>query len=439
MMETTRPDWVLVTEGFILTMNPSAHDGKLRDLEIDASGLESLGSILGGCVAVAGDRISYVGDIAGFESVHGPLSDHVVDHVGDRLVMPGLVDCHTHMAFAGSRQKEFLLRLRGASYMEIHRNGGGIGATTRAVRESSQGELAEAILRRLDRHLENGVTTCEIKSGYGLSTEHELMLLRAIESAGKCHPVDVVSSFMGAHSIAPEFKDDPKGYIDLLTSEMIPEVARLGLAEFCDVFCEKGVFDPRQSLRILMAAKGCGLGLKIHADEIVSYGGAELAAEVGAISAEHLLAASDRGLKMMASAGVTAALLPTTPLFLGKSNFAPARRMVELGVPVAIATDFNPGSSTNQSLFLSMSIACLAMRMTPAEAILGVTINGARAIGRERAVGHLSSGAQADILVLDVPDHLFLPYDLGGNRVSRVYKSGKSAYSSHRGIRGGSF
>jgi len=365
-----------------------------------------------------------VGKLEGFQERFGAPENFLVTDLGERLVMPGMVDCHTHMAFMGSRQKEFLLRLRGASYMEIHEQGGGIGYSTGAVRQSSQGDITQAILRRLDRHLENGITTCEIKSGYGLSTEHELMLLQAIGDAGRNHRVDVIPTFMGAHSVPAEYKKNPEAYIDLLTGEMLPAVAAQGLAGFCDVFCEKGVFSPDQSLRILLAARGCGMKLKIHADEIVSYGGAELAAEVGAISAEHLLAASDKGIEMMAQSGVVAALLPTTPLFLRKTTYAPARKMIDRGMNVAIATDFNPGSSTNQSLFLSMSIACLAMNMTPAEALLGVTVNGARALGLQDSIGHLTSGARADILVLDAPDHLFIPYDLGGNRVWQIFKSG---------------
>lgn len=419
-------DTVLLTSGWILTMVPgqASFDPAAGLAADDPEGLSTLGAVRGGVVAISGGAVAYAGNLGGFEAQWGPLDGFFVDDLGEDLIMPGLIDCHTHMAFVGSRQREFLMRLRGTSYMEILERGGGIISSVKAVRESSRGEIAEAVVRNLDRHLAGGVTTCEIKSGYGLSTSDEMKLLEAIAIAARNHPVGVVPTFMGAHAFPPEYRDDHDGYVELLVKETIPEVSSRGLARFCDVFCEKGVFTPPQAARILMAARGAGMGLKIHADEIVSFGGAELAAEVGAVSAEHLLAASEDGISMMAESGVTAVLLPTTPFFLMKPTYAPARRMIESGVRVALATDFNPGSSMNQSLFLSMSIACLNMGMTPAEAIAGCTVNAALALGLSDRIGSLAAGMDADIISLSAEDHLFIPYTLGGPEVTRIYKSG---------------
>lgn len=419
-------DTVLLTSGWILTMVPetASFDPGLLLATDDPDGLLLLGAVRGGVVAISGGRILHAGSLGVFEKKWGPLDGHFVEDLGRDLIMPGLIDCHTHMAFVGSRQREFLMRLRGTSYMEILERGGGIISSVRAVREASRGDIAAAMVRNLERHLAFGTTTCEIKSGYGLSTADEIKLLEAVAIAGRNHPVEVVPTFLGAHAFPPEYRDDRDGYVDLMVTETIPEVALRGLAEFCDVFCEKGVFTPAQSARVLMAAKGAGMGLKIHADEIVSYGGAELAAEVGAISAEHLLAVSDEGISMMAEAGVTAVLLPTTPLFLMKETYAPARKMIGRGVRVALATDFNPGSSMNQSLFLSMSVACLKMGMTPAEAIAGCTVNAAAALSLGHRLGAIAPGMDADVIALAAEDHLFIPYNLGGPEVTRVYKKG---------------
>jgi imidazolonepropionase len=400
------------------------------------AGMSELGVVENGSVAVEGERILAVGPREEVERIvwerwgDAALEARVIDAAG-KLVMPGLIDPHTHLVFAGSREYELEMRLKGATYLEILQAGGGILSTTRLTREASEEELAEQAQKRLNRFLLHGVTTVEAKSGYGLTVEDELKQLRVVRRLNEAHPVDVVSTFMGAHAVPPEYKDKPDAYVRLVCDEMIPRVADEGLAEFCDVFCEEGVFTVEQSERILETGKRYGLRPKIHADEIEPMGGAELAARVGAVSADHLLKASDEGIRRMAEAGVVAVLLPGTAFFL-MAPYARARFMIEQGVPVALSTDRNPGSSPTESLPLIMNLACLNMRMTPAEVITAVTVNAAHAIGRAGEIGSLESGKLADIVIMDVPSYAHLFYHYGINHTHTVIKRGHVVVEGER-------
>ncbi|MTD31048.1 imidazolonepropionase [Planomicrobium sp. YIM 101495] len=345
----------------------------------------------------------------------------IIDAEG-RLVTPGLVDPHTHVAYGGSREGEFEKRLQGVSYMDIMNAGGGIHATMRMTREATEEELFEQTWKRLDAFLAHGVTTVEGKSGYGMNLETELKQLQVMKRLNETHPIDLVPTFMGAHAVPAEFKGREDEFVDLLIEEMLPAVAPL--AEFNDVFCEKNVYTPKQSERILEAGKAYGLTPKIHADEIVSYGGAELAAEVGAISAEHLLKASDEGIRAMAEAGTIACLLPATALYL-REEAAQGRKMIDAGVPVAISTDCNPGSSPTVSMPLVMNLACISMRLTPAEALTAATYNAACAINRQDRAGSLEVGKQADVVLWDVHSYQELQYLFGVNHVKTVWKNGE--------------
>ncbi|MET3659373.1 imidazolonepropionase [Sporosarcina psychrophila] len=346
----------------------------------------------------------------------------ITDATG-HLVTPGLVDPHTHVAYGGSREREFEMRLEGATYMEIMNAGGGIHATTKMTREATEDELVEQTKKRLDSFLKHGVTTVEGKSGYGLDLATELKQLRVMKRLQQEHAIDLVPTFMGAHAVPTEFKNREDEYIDLVVNKMLPAVADEKLAVFNDVFCEVGVITPEQSQRILEAGKKYGLIPKIHADEIEPYGGAELAAKVGAISAEHLLKASDEGIKAMADAGTIACLLPATALYL-REQAAQGRKMIDAGVPVAISTDCNPGSSPTTSMPLVMNLACISMRLTPAEALTAATYNAACAIQMADKTGSLEIGKQGDVVLWDISNYQELQYLFGVNHVKSVWKKG---------------
>ncbi|MBE1556482.1 imidazolonepropionase [Sporosarcina limicola] len=339
------------------------------------------------------------------------------------LVTPGLVDPHTHVAYGGSREREFEMRLEGATYMEIMNAGGGIHATTRMTREATEDQLVEQAKKRLNSFLKHGVTTVEGKSGYGLDVETELKQLRVMKRLQEEHPIDLVPTFMGAHAVPTDYKGREEDYVNLIINEMLPAVANEKLAVFNDVFCEVGVFTPEQSERILEAGKKYGLIPKIHADEIEPYQGAELAAKIGAISAEHLLKASDEGIEAMAAAGTIACLLPATALFL-REQAAQGRKMIDAGVPVAISTDCNPGSSPTTSMPLVMNLACILMRLTPAEALTAATYNAACAIHMEEKTGSLEPGKQGDVVLWEISNYQELQYLFGVNHVKSVWKKG---------------
>jgi len=344
-----------------------------------------------------------------------------------RLVTPGLIDAHTHLVFAGSREDEFEMRIRGASYMDIAKAGGGILSTVARTRAASRDALVKDARVRLAAMLRHGTTTAEVKSGYGLSTEHELKCLHAVADLARTQPVDLVPTFMGAHEVPPEFAGRRGAYVDYLVNDTIPAVAAKKLARFCDVFCEVGVFSVEESRRILAAARDAGMAPKLHAEEFKASGGAELAVELGAASCDHLMAVTDRGIRMLKGQATVAVLLPATSFFLGAGRYAPARRMIDEGVPVALGSDFNPGSSPTFNMQLVMTLACTQLRMTPAEALCAATVNAAHAIGAGEHVGSLAAGMIADLVVWDAPNLKYLPYAFGANLAAAVVKAGRIA------------
>ncbi|UTI44203.1 imidazolonepropionase [Niallia sp. RD1] len=386
--------------------------------------MSEINVIENGAVLVQDGKVLDVGETSAIEAKYPELivaANHI--DATNKTVTPGLIDPHTHLVHAGTRENEYAMRLQGKTYMDIMNAGGGIHATTRATQEASFEQLFAESKARLDKFLLHGVTTVEAKSGYGLSLEHEIKQLEVAKKLQQNHHMDIVSTFMGAHAIPLADKDDPERFVDQVIDEMIPEVACRGLATFNDVFCERGVFTPEQSRRILEAGKEHGLIPKIHADEIEPYGGAELAAEVGAISADHLLRASSQGIEQMAERDVIAVLLPGTAFFL-MAEFAEARKMIDSGVAVALSTDANPGSSPTLSLPFIMNLGCLKMGMTPEEVLTATTINAAHAIGRADTIGSLEKGKQADITIFNVPNYLTLSYQYGMNHVDTVIKKG---------------
>ena len=342
---------------------------------------------------------------------------------GGALVTPGLVDAHTHLIFGGWRQNELGLKLHGASYLDILSMGGGILSTVNATRAATENELYDKAKEALDEMLSLGITTVEAKSGYGLDMDTELKQLRVIRRLNEEHPMDLVPTFLGAHAVPKEYKEDRAGYIRLLCEEVIPAVAREGLAEFCDVFCETGVFSAEESKAILEAGKKWGLIPKIHADEIDPIGGSQLTAQVGAISAEHLIVCPPEGIAAMAKAGTVACCLPATSFYLG-STFAPVRDMVNAGVPVAMATDFNPGSCPSLNMQFVINLGCLKYRLTPEEVLTAVTLNAAAAIRRADTVGSLEPGKLGDLVIWNAPDLNYICYRMGSNLVKTVIKKG---------------
>jgi imidazolonepropionase len=383
--------------------------------------MRELGIIRDGALAIREGRIVAVGRTR--DVTRAFRAGYVVSAQG-RVVLPGFVDPHTHLVFAGSREDEFQTRVEGASYLEILTSSGGILKTVKETRRTRVEKLVDLGLERLDAMLAHGTTTVEAKSGYGLTTGDELKILEATKRLNQLHSVNVVSTLMGANVVPLEHRGNPEEYVDLVVGEMIPKVAEKGLAEFCDVFCERGVFSLEQTKRVLVRGKTAGLKPKVHADELSMLGGAEIAADVGAVSAEHLLFSSTEGIKAMADKGVIAVLLPAVAFSMMMGKYADARLMIDAGVPVALGTGFDASCWVeNQQLVVAM--ACHFMRMTPAEAITAATVNAAHAVNRASEVGTLEVGKRADILVLNAPNHKFLGYRFGVNLVDKVIKNGR--------------
>ena len=372
-------------------------------------------------IAVKNGKILAIGVGDEFGNLCG--DDTKIHDAEGLLVTPGLIDSHTHLIHGGSRENEFSMKLNGVPYIEILNNGGGILSTVKATKESSEEELYKKAKKSLDRMLEFGVTTVEEKSGYGLELNTEIKQLEVARVLDKNHPVDLVHTFLGAHAVPEEYKENHKAYIDILVDVMMPKIKDMGLAEFCDVFCEEGVFTIEESEYILQKAKEIGYKLKIHADEIESLGGAELAAKLGCVSADHLMAASDEGIKMMAENNVVANILPATSFNLNK-NYADCRKMIDMGAIVSLSSDYNPGSCPSENLQLVMQLGCLHLKMTPNEVLTAVTINAAYAIDRADKIGSIEVGKNADFVVFDAFNVEYLMYHFGINHTKKVYKNG---------------
>lgn len=373
-----------------------------------------------------GDRIAWFGPQS---DLRAPTGCESLD-AGGGCVLPGLIDCHTHTVFAGTREDEFVQRIEGKSYARIAEAGGGIRVSVEAVRAATRDQLVELALPRLRRMLHKGVTTVEIKSGYGLTVDDELKMLEVVRELKGLQPIELVGTYLAAHTTPREFADDPDGYLDAVLDEaVLTRIRDEKLAEFCDVFCERTAFDVQRSRRVLTTAKRCGLIPKLHADQITQMGATLLAGEVGAISADHLETIDDAGIEALKAAGCVAVLLPGCSFYLGVQQ-APARRLLDADLPVALATDFNPGSAMIESLPLVMHIACTQMRMTPTETIIAATANAAAALDRHDRLGAVRAGMQADLVILHVPNHNRWLYEPGRNCVRTVLKRGKVVASN---------
>lgn len=394
--------------------------------------MQDIGEIQHGALCIDDHSIKWVGTAseasAKLENLE-LIADEVIDCTGKTL-LPGFVDSHTHMVFAGNRSDEFARRLRGTSYQEIAAEGGGILKTMRSVRESSVEELAATAIQLVLTAMKHGTTAVEIKSGYGLDIESELKQLRAIRLVKEEMPVHVVATFLGAHDIPPEYRDNRQRYIDILCEEMIPAVAEEQLAEFCDVFTDTGYYTVQETERILLVAQQAGMKLKIHADELTYVGAAELAGKLGCASADHLLNISDDGIDAMRNGNSIGTLLPGTAYFLGLP-YAPARRMVQKGMALALATDCNPGSCFTENMQLILSLACTQMKMTMEEALCAATLNGAAAVGLSHTTGSLEPGKSADFLLVSAPSYTNVMYHFGVNHVRETWIRGRREIANY--------
>ncbi|MFO7836405.1 MAG: imidazolonepropionase [Candidatus Thorarchaeota archaeon] len=411
-----KPDLVLTNIGQLATLAGNSKEpktgGDLRDLSI----------IEDGAVAIKDGKFIAV------DTTRRVLSEIESDEVDklefpNMLALPGFIDSHTHLVFGGSREHDFAMKLAGKSYMEILEAGGGILNTLRATRKASCATLCKNGFSYANNMLAHSTTTLEAKSGYGLNVDDEMKILRAIKNIDDRMPMEIIPTFLGAHAIPPEYKDRTEDYVDLVVDEMIPDVAKNNLAEFCDVFCEEGVFSLEQSRRILKAAREVGMKLKVHADEIVHLGGAGLAAELDAVSADHLLQASESDLEAMKKAGTIATLLPATAFSLD-TEYADARNMIEMELPIALATDFNPNCA-NESMFFTIALACYKMKMHPREAISAATINAAHALDRGETLGSIEVDKKANMIILECPNPEYLSYRFAMNLTHTVLVNGQ--------------
>ncbi|NWF95335.1 MAG: imidazolonepropionase [Candidatus Thorarchaeota archaeon] len=416
-----RTDLLLTHIGQLATLEGGSKRPRVGD------SMRELGIVRDAAVAVSGGRFQAVGTT---EEVVASLDEDPVLPEMDchgMFAMPGFVDSHTHLVFAGSRENDFAMKLAGKTYLEILKAGGGILNSVTETRKATAEQLMRIAFSFGEEMVREGTTTIEVKSGYGLNTETEVKMLDVAAALGKMLPARIVATFLGAHAVPPEYEGRTDDYVDIVVSEMIPQVASRGLAQFCDVFCEKGVFDVEQSRRILLAAKKAGMKLKVHADEIVQLGGAGLAAELGATSADHLLRASEDDLEAMRKAGTIATLLPATAFSLN-TEYANARKMIDMGLPVALATDFNPNCA-NSSMFFTLALACYKMRMFPREAITAATVNAAHALALQQEVGSVEVGKRADLIVLECPSPEYLSYRFGMNLVHTMIANGEVVHS----------
>jgi len=416
-----KPDLLVTHIGQLATLSGSSRSPK-RGAE-----MMDIGLIHDAAVAIKDGKIAAVGKTSEVMSEVKTTPRLPEIQFPGRFAMPGFVDSHTHLIFAGSREADFAMKLAGKTYMEILKAGGGILSTLRATRAASLKELTSIAFSHADEMLNAGTTFIEVKSGYGLNTKDEIKMLDAARGLGTMLPMGVATTFLGAHAVPPEYEGRTDDYVDLVIDEMIPAVAEGTNAEFCDVFCERGAFDVEQSRRILTAAKEAGMKLKVHADEIVQLGGAGLAAELGAVSADHLLRSSVDDLEAMRKAGTIATLLPGTAFSLN-TEYANARGMIDMGLPVALATDFNPNCA-NASMFFTIALACYRMKMHPREAIAATTINAAHALNKADEIGSIEIGKRANLVVMDCPNPEYLSYRFGTNLVHTVIARGEILHS----------
>jgi imidazolonepropionase len=408
-------DTLITNIGELLTMDKAGpvKGADMNDLPVD----ENM------AVALKDGKVAWIGKALDADNI---TAEKVVDAKG-RLVTPGLVEAHTHLVFGGSREGEMALKQQGVPYLEILKQGGGILSTVEATRKASEAELLEKALFHLDRMASYGITTVEAKSGYGLNKDTELKQLRVVKEANNRHALDLVSTFLGAHAIPKEHKDDPDAFLDEM-ADLFDEIKEENLAEFVDIFTETGVFTVEQSRKFLQKAKDKGFDVKIHADEIDPLGGTQLAVEMGAISGDHLAVATDEGIRQLSKSDTIGVILPGTSFYLGKETYARAREMIDAGAAIAISTDFNPGSSVTENLQFIMTLAALKLNMSPAEIWHAVTVNAAHAIGRGETAGHIRKGGNADIVIWDAPNHMYIPYHYGVNHANTVIKNGVVLY-----------